>query len=42
MLREPDATSKLNRRPSLVHEMFYGEEQAAESLEGVSWVTAIQ
>ena len=37
MLRELDATSKLDRSPSFIREMFaYGEEQAEEFLEGVS------
>ena len=37
MLRELDAASKMDRRPSFVGEMFtYGEEQAEEFLEGVS------
>jgi NTE family protein len=37
MLRELDATSKLDRSPSFIREMVaYGEEQAEEFLEGVS------
>jgi NTE family protein len=37
MLRELDAASKMDRRPSLIREMFaYGEEQAEGFLEGVS------
>jgi NTE family protein len=37
MLRELDAASKMDRRPSFVGEMFtYGEEQAKEFLKGVS------
>jgi NTE family protein len=37
MLRELDAASKMDRRPSFIREMFaYGEEQAEGFLEGVS------
>jgi NTE family protein len=37
MLRELDAVSKMDRRPSFIRGMFaYGEEQAEEFLEGVS------
>jgi len=37
MLRELDAASKLDRRPSFIREMFaYGEQQAEGFLEGVS------
>ncbi len=37
LLRELDAASKMDRRPSFIREMFaYGEEQAEEFLEGVS------
>ncbi len=37
MLRELDAVSKMDRRPSFIRGMFaYGEEQAERFLEGVS------
>ncbi len=37
MLRELDAASKMDRRPSFIREMFaYGEEQAEGFLSGVS------